>query len=123
MLQYNKMVNQIIERFQDEKLLPRNIVDGEKVSNLKITKFYISSKIHRLNNSGIPEINSVDCHISQIPRFINHHLQPFVRQIPSNVKDKNHFINKASNFSRYAGKTIIHEYTIRRRYCCNQEKI
>ena len=38
--------------------------------------------------------------MSHIRNFeICHHLQPVVEQIPSNIKDTNHFINKVSNFS------------------------
>ena len=32
-------------------------------------------------------------------RFIDNHLQPVVKQIPSCIKDTNHFINKINNFS------------------------
>ena len=49
-LQHNRMVNQTIESFKNEKLLPKKAADGLKASNPKTTKFYISPKIHKLNN-------------------------------------------------------------------------
>ena len=82
-LQYNRMVNQTIERIKNEKLLPQETADGLKVTNPKKTKFYISPKIHKPNNPGRPVINSIECHTSEISRFVDHHLQPVVKQIPS----------------------------------------
>ena len=98
-LQHNRMVNQTIERIKNEKLLPQETADGLKVTNPKTAKFYISPKIHKPNNPGRPVINSIECHTSEISRFVDHHLQPVVKQIPSYIKDTNHFINKVNNFS------------------------
>ena len=67
------MVNQTIERFKNEKLLPQKTADGLKVTQRHI-KFYISPKIHKTNNPRRPVINSIECHISEISRFIYHHL-------------------------------------------------
>ena len=68
-LQHNGMVNQTIERFKNEKLLPQKVVDRLKVTNPKTPKFYISPKIHKPNNPGRPAINSTECHASEILRF------------------------------------------------------
>ena len=64
-LQHNRMVNQTIERFKNEKLIPQKIADGLKLTNPKIPKFYISPKIHKPNNPGRPIINSIECHIAR----------------------------------------------------------
>ena len=73
-LHHNKMVNQTIERYKNEKLLPKKTSDGLKVNNPKTPKFYISPKIHKPNNPGRPVINSIECHASEISRFVDHHL-------------------------------------------------
>ena len=98
------MINQTIERFKNEKLLPQKTADGVKVTNPKAPKFYISPKIHKPNNPGRSAINSqcqlnnkLECQTSEISRFVDHHLQPVVKQIPSYVKDTKHFINKVNN--------------------------
>ena len=97
-LQQNRMFNQTIEKFKNEKLLPKKTADGLKVSNPKIPKLYILPKINTPNNPGRPVTNSIECH-TENSSFINHHLQPVVKQIPSYIKDTNHFINKVNNFS------------------------
>ena len=73
-LQRNRMVNQTLERFRNENLLPQKIADGLKITNPKAPKFYISPKIHKPNNLGRLVINSIECHTSEISRFLNHHL-------------------------------------------------
>ena len=127
--QRNRMVNQIIESFKNEKLLPKKTVDGLKICNPKTTRFYIAPKIHKANDPGRPVINSIECHTSEILRFVDHHLQPMVKEIPSNIKDTNHFINKGNNFSVPVNSILVttdvrsHKYTKHRSYCYNQEKI
>ena len=93
------MVNETIERFKNEKLLPKKSADGLNVSNPKTPKFYISLKIHKPNSPGRPVINSIEYHTSEISRFVDHFLQPVVKQIPSYEKDTNYFINRVNNFS------------------------
>ena len=72
-LQHNRMVNQTIEMFKKRKIL-KKYADGLKLSNPKTLKFYITQKIHKPNNPGRPEINSIECHASVILRFLDHHL-------------------------------------------------
>ena len=44
-------------------------------------------------------INPINRHTSEISRFVDHHLQPLVREITSYIKDTNDFINKIDNFA------------------------
>ena len=75
-LQHNRIVNQTIDRFKNEKLLLKQIADGLKVSNPKTPKVYISPKIHKPSNPGIPVTNSIECRTSEISRVVDHFLQP-----------------------------------------------
>ena len=93
------MVNQTIERFRNEKLILQKVADGLEVSNPRTPKIYISAKIHKPNHLRRPVIYSTECHTSEISRFVDHHFQPVVKQIPSYIKDTDHFINKVNNFS------------------------
>ena len=49
-LQHNRMVNQTVKRFKNEKLLPQETANDLKVSNPKTPKFYISPLIYKPNN-------------------------------------------------------------------------
>ena len=65
-LQHNRIVNQTIERFENEKLLPQKFVDGLKITNPKTPKFYILPRIHEPNNPRGTVINSIESHTSEI---------------------------------------------------------
>ena len=79
-------------------LLSKKLADGLKSVNPKPSRFYISPKIHNENNPGRPVINSINCHTSEISRFVDHYVQPLVREIPSYIKYTNYFISKINIF-------------------------
>ena len=74
-LEHNRMVNQTIERFRNEKLILQKVADGLEVSNPRTPKIYISAKIHKPNHLRRPVIYSTECHTSEISRFVDHHFQ------------------------------------------------
>ena len=39
-------------------------------------------------------MSSINCHTANISKYVDHQLQPIMKQIPSYVKDTNDFINK-----------------------------
>ena len=71
--------------------------------------FYITPKIHKPSNPGRAVTNSIDCHTSEISRFVNHHLQPVVKPMPSYIKNTHRFINKVKNFSVPVNSKNIHK--------------
>ena len=99
MLQHSNLVNDTIDRFKKENLLSKKLANGLKSVNPKTPKFYISPKIRKESNLGKPVINSINCHSSETSRFVDHQLQPLVREIPSYIKDTNDFVNKIDNFA------------------------
>ena len=104
------MINQTIERFKNEKLVPKKTAGGLKVSNPKTPKFYISPKLHKLNNLRRPVINSIECYISEISRLVDQHLQPGDKTnsfIHERYKNTNHFINKLNNFSDPVNSALV----------------
>ena len=90
------MMSDTPDRFKNEILFSKKLSEGLKVINLKSPKFYI--KMHQENNPGRLAINSLNCHTSEISRFVEHHLQPLVKEIPSYIKDTNDFVSKINNF-------------------------
>ena len=53
--------------------------------------------MYKEKNPGWPVISSINCHTSKISKYVDNHLQPTIKEIPSNVKDSNDFINKINN--------------------------
>ena len=97
-LHLSYLVKGTIDRFKKENLLSTKLAYGLKSAILKTPNFYISPKIHQENNPWRPVITSINCYASDISRFVDHHLQLLVSEIPSYVKDTNDFINKIDNF-------------------------
>ena len=95
-LTYTKLINAAIARFKNENIIPENISKGLIANSPRIPKFYMLPKIHKKDNPGRPVVSSINCHTNQISRYIDYHLQPIVKQIPSYVKDTNDFIRKIS---------------------------
>ena len=105
-LQHNKMVNGTLYQFENENLLPQKTAEGLKATNPKTPKFNISPKIHKDNYPERPVINSINCHISEIARFVDHHPKPFVKEIPSYIKDTNNFVNKINKYKKHSNDLV-----------------
>ena len=67
------------------------------MENPRTPKFHTLPKIHKKGNPGRPVISSIDCTTSKISKFVDFHLQPLVRTIPSYIKDTKDFLNKIKN--------------------------
>ena len=92
------MVKDTIDRFRKENLLSKKLTDGLKSVNPQLLKYYNSPKIHKENNPGSLVINSINCHISEISHFVDHHLKLLVRENSSYIKDEDDFIKKINIF-------------------------
>ena len=88
-----KSVNQANDHFKKEKLITERIADGLKTSDARTPSFYITPKIYKPGNPGRPVVSSVNCHKSNISKYIDYHLQSVVKQGPSYIKDTNELIN------------------------------
>ena len=60
----------------------------------------MSPKIHKPNNPARPVISSVDCHTSNISRYVDYH-------IPSYKKDTNDFIKKTKDLEVPKGAILV----------------
>ena len=103
----NKLVNDTIETFKKEKFIQESIAEGLKISNPKTPKFYTLPKIHKEGNPGRPVISSINCHTSNISKYVDYHLQPIFKEIPSYVKDTNDFLNKISNIKAIPDNSLL----------------
>ena len=85
----NNLINQT-----KEQLINDNVANGLKNPSPRTPQFYWSPKIHKKGNPGRPVGSTVNCHTANISKYVDYHLQPIVKQLPSYVKDTNDFINK-----------------------------
>ena len=52
----------------------------------KTPKFYLQLKIHQEGNPSRPVVSSMNSHTTNISTYVDYHLQPIVKEIPSYVK-------------------------------------
>ena len=97
------MVNNTLDQFKNENLLPKITAEGLKIINPKTAKvLYYTQR----NNPGRPVINSIICHTSEISRFVDYHSQALVKEIPSHIKDTIDFVNKI-NYCKVGGYPFL----------------
>ena len=70
------------------------MADKMKTDNPKTPRFYLLPKIHKPDNPGRPVVSSIDCHTEKISHFVDHHLQPLNKALPSYVQDTTDFLQK-----------------------------
>ena len=104
---YVECINTTIERFKEEGVITDKIAEGLKTDEPKTSKFYLNPKIHKKNNPGMPVINSVECHSSNISKYVDYHLQPEVRKLKSYTKGSTDTINKISEIRKDMAKEDI----------------
>ena len=83
----NKLINDAIDQFQQEHLLPKEIIETLKIKDPEAPKFYMLPKLHEINNPGRLVVSSIWCHSTNIWKSVDYHLQPI-------VKNSNDFLNK-----------------------------
>ena len=89
-----KLLNDTIERFKKQILINEKVAEGLKRNDPKTPKFYLRPKIHKEGNPGRPVVSSVNCHTANISKYVDYHLQPIVKEIPSYFKDTQDFLKK-----------------------------
>ena len=91
----NELVLKVKKRFENEKLIQKNIAKGIKINSPRTPpRLHPQPKIHKERNLGRLVIIYLNCHISKISEYVDCHLQPIVKQIPSYVKDTSDLISK-----------------------------
>ena len=91
----NETVNNIIERFQRENVINKNVLAKRlRGTLLWTTRFYIQPKIHEQGNTGRLVISSIICHTLNVSKYVNYHPQPIVQQTPCYIQDTSDFLRK-----------------------------
>ena len=103
----NETIHKVISRFQKENLLSKNISEGLKTENPKTPHFYIKPKVHKNGNPGRPVISSINCHTSKISEYVDYHLQPIVKEIPSYAQDTTDFLRKINQIDFVPDNTYL----------------
>ena len=77
------------------------------VTTPKTSAFHLKPKIHKPNNPGRPIISTCNCPTELISCFLDKKIAPFVKYLPTYIKDRNHALNILKQFSFPGNNTLF----------------
>ena len=92
------MVNDTISRFKNDKLITEDIAKGLQVQQPETPKLYTPRR---------PVVSSVNCHTNTISKYVDFHLQPIVKNIPSYVRDATDFLQKLEKLKNIPNDCLL----------------
>ena len=69
------------------------------VTTPRTSRFYMLPKIHKPNNPGRPIVSACCCPTENISAYLDEVMAPFVKQLPTYVKDTNHALSIFDSFT------------------------
>ena len=103
----NRLVNDTIKRMQKQKMMKEKVAKGLKTKNHRTLKFYLRPNIHKKGNPGHEVLSSVNCHTSNISKYVDYHLQDIVEEISSYVKNTKDFIQKPNQIEEILKDSLL----------------
>ena len=94
---YQRKVKSTVNEMIAKCALPpsaKNLV----VTTPHISRFYLLPKIHKPNNPGRPIVSAYSCPTEKISAYLDEVLAPFVKSLPTYVKDTNHALHIFDSF-------------------------
>ena len=121
--EHELIINNTIKQFRNSNLLEPKVADNLITNNSRTPRFYTLPKIHKVTKPskktkipGRPVISSVECHSSKISEFVDYHLQPFVQQLKSYVKDTSDYVRKINNIGNVPKNCYLVSMDVRALY-------
>ena len=69
------------------------------VTTPRTSRFYMLPKIHKPNNPGRPIVSACCCPTEKISAYLDEVMAPFVKRLPTYVKDANHALSIFDSFT------------------------
>ena len=104
---FKRLVNDRTTHFKNDKLITENIAQGLHAQHPEMPQFYTQPKIHKTGSPGRPTVSSVNCHTNTNSKYVDFHLQPIVKNIPSYVRDTKDFIQKSDKVKNIPNNCLL----------------
>ncbi|XP_044165755.1 uncharacterized protein LOC122949770 [Acropora millepora] len=103
-----RKVNERVEKLHNDGYISQSTLQYLMVTNdATAGRFYLLPKIHKKNCPGRSVISGCNTPTEKISAFLDSQLKPLVSQIPSFVKDNNHFLNKLKAMGKFPDGAIL----------------
>ena len=103
---YTREIN-LLTKMSDRKSITEDVWKYLSSTQTKPARFYLLPNIHKLGNPGRPIISSCDAPTERISKFVDHHLRPLVRTVPSYIKDTTDFLMKLQSLTNLPSDTLL----------------
>ena len=67
---HNKLINETIDRFKQEQLIPKETAETLKIKDQEAPKFHMLPKIYKSHNPGKPVLSYIGCHSTIISKTV-----------------------------------------------------
>ena len=103
-----RKVNERVEKLHTDGYISQSTLQYLMVTNNATAGcFYLLPKIHKKNCPGHPVISGCNTPTEKISAFVDSQLKPLLSQIPSFVKDTNHFWNNLKAMGKFPDGAIL----------------
>lgn len=92
--EHHKLITSRLRALSIAGLLPEHADKFMINQDCRISPFYLLPKIHKINNPGRPIVSGIDSPTDRISATVDNVLRPYVKKIPSYIKDTRDFLNK-----------------------------
>ena len=100
-------IRSLLEEMKDKKVLEKENFCFLQPRNVRTSPFYILPKIHKPGIPGRPIVSSCGAPTEKISYFVDHHLNPLVKKIPSYIKDTNDFLTKLQQLGDLSSESLL----------------
>ena len=98
-----KVIDDAISIIRERADMDEKTLEYFFVNDPKLGRFYLLPKIHKRLNGvpGRPVISNSGYLTENNSEFLDHHLQPLAKKVPSYIKDTNHFLQNDIQVDQY----------------------
>ena len=102
---HQDMVFTLLHKLHEKGEIDDKVFNGLTPRNIRTARFYLLPKIHKCLTPGSvpgrPIISGNGCSTEKISSFVDEHIKPFVKTVPSYIRDTTDFINKLKTLKTY----------------------
>ena len=103
-----RKVNKRVEKLHNDGSISQSTLQYLIITNdATVGRFYLLPKILKKNCPERPVISGCNTPTEKISAFVDSQLKPLVSQIPSFVKDTDHFLNKLKAMGKFPDRAIL----------------
>ena len=104
---FSEEITSLLEEMREKRVLERETFCFLQPRNVRTSRFYILPKIHKPGIPGRPIVSSCRASTEKISYFVDHHLNPLVKKIPSYIKDTNDFLLKLQQLDDLSSESLL----------------